>query len=258
MYYDALEEIEDNIPERISPNELYDPKYTVVATFNSITDVNQFCNTYNHNNGYNGLKLGQRIQINDGVYNKVWLISGFDMEHNQTAADGSIYDNGYGICLIPYGSLLDTQWHGSNISIAYMNSDIHILCNNTIINNLKNILENHLVYRNALLCNNTNKYNGAISYTWTKAYVTLPSMKQVNVKTTEDPYDIGESNYILPLYNFERFAVELDNDIGTWFRYSSYYVSSQDKYYTYYMPYQTAMPTQITNTGPVRPVIYIR
>ena len=33
------------------------------------------------------------------------------MEHNQIAADGTTYDNGYGICLIPRGQVTTATWN---------------------------------------------------------------------------------------------------------------------------------------------------
>ena len=38
---DALQEIENNIPVKV-PNDQYDNNHTIVATFNSISDVNNF------------------------------------------------------------------------------------------------------------------------------------------------------------------------------------------------------------------------
>lgn len=87
MRYDTLEEIENNIP--LKNNSEYDPNHTLITTISSVSDANTFCNTYNHNNGYNGLKLGQRIQINDGVYNAAWIIAGFDLEAGNIAEDGT-------------------------------------------------------------------------------------------------------------------------------------------------------------------------
>ena len=49
-------------------NMEYDSNEPTIATFNSLSDVDNFCNTYNHNNNYNGLKLGQRIKIGSNTW----------------------------------------------------------------------------------------------------------------------------------------------------------------------------------------------
>ena len=199
-----MEEIEENIVIQ-NLNNTYDPEYTLIATFNSITDANQFCNTYNHNNMYNNLKLAQRIQINDGTYNLAWIIVGFDCERNQTAADGSTYDNGYGICLMPENNngVFPYAWNENiNSPTPYIQSTMHTSTLPTIANNLKNVLGNHLINRNVLLGSGAspNQDVGTTSYTWTTAYCTLPSIGQLggDFGIYNTFYDDGEANYRLP------------------------------------------------------------
>ena len=36
---------------------LYDYTDSTIYTINSVSDTNNFCSTYNHDNGYKGLKL---------------------------------------------------------------------------------------------------------------------------------------------------------------------------------------------------------
>ena len=102
---DALEEIEGNISTPVPNNTMYDSNHTIVATINSTADADNFCNKYNHANNYNGLKLGQIINIKYNNYTSQFIIAGFDMESNRYASDGTLYDNGYGICLMPYSNL---------------------------------------------------------------------------------------------------------------------------------------------------------
>ena len=45
---DALQDVENNIP--LPNNSEYDPNHTLITTFNSISDTNNFCNNYNHDN----------------------------------------------------------------------------------------------------------------------------------------------------------------------------------------------------------------
>ena len=102
-----MEEIENSIPDDSIgiPNTLYDASEPIISTLSSVSDANIFCNKYNHNNGYNGLKLGQTIVINDGMYDMRWQIAGFDLEYKKYASDGTIRDNGYGICLVAMGGM---------------------------------------------------------------------------------------------------------------------------------------------------------
>ena len=150
MTYDALEEIEENLPDNTTgnPNDRYNE---TVYTISSTTDADNFCNKYNHSNNYSGLALGQMIKINDGTYNAYWHIAGFDMEYNHTASDGTIKDNGYGICLIPVGGLSLILWNNSYTHAAYINSRAHTYYLPIVANNLKKVLGNHLINRNVLL-----------------------------------------------------------------------------------------------------------
>ena len=102
MYYDALEEIEENIPEVPEDPNDREVSNTTVYKISNVSDADNFSNLYNHANGYKGLKLGQFVQIYNNRYRRyvLWLIVGFDCEYNHTASDGTIKSNGYGICLL--------------------------------------------------------------------------------------------------------------------------------------------------------------
>ena len=215
--YDALEEIEENIaniPVYV-PNDRYDVNHTLIATFNSESDVNQFCSTYTHLNGYNGLKLSQRIKINDGTYNKTWYIAGFDYEANNKAADGKVKSNGYGIHLVPESNLTTYSWNPSDrIGVGYIYSDIHNFCNTRVAPVLQSILGSHLINRNVLLSSSINYIDksGASAYKWTTAYCTLMSINQLIGYPPSimcNKYDSGEANYHLPLYNFMNYYYRL-------------------------------------------------
>ena len=207
-----MEEIESGIP--LPNNSEYDPNHTVVATFNSISDVDNFCNTYNHDNGYNGLKIGQRVLLM-GIY---WYISGFDLESSNIASDGTSNNNGYGICLVPedvYGEF--APFHSSNYeNTGYISSTMHTSTLPTVANNLKNVLGDHLINRNVLLSSkagvdNINRY--CTAYTWTTAYCTLMSGCQLTglMKSFCNVYDDGEANYKLPLFNYIDSCVSKKN-----------------------------------------------
>ena len=275
-----MEEIEDNIaniPVYV-PNDRYDVNYSLVATFKSESDVNQFCSTYTHLNGYNGLKLGQRIKINDGTYNKTWYIAGFDYEANNTAADGSVKSNGYGVHLVPESNLTTYNWYiNSRVSIGYINSDIHNFCNTKVAPALQSILGSHLINRNVLLSNSISPTEGygATSYAWTTAYCTLMSVCQItgSFATHSSKYDDGEANYKLPLYNFMNYYYTNDSYNywlrNTWGpygpdqgssagRYCAYRTYTNNNHYSSISKGYYVVNTTINGSVGVRPMIYIR
>ena len=199
-----MQDVENNIP--LPNNSEYDSNHTIVAVLSSTTDTNNFCNTYNHDNKYNGLKLGQRIQINDGTYNINWYIAGFDYEYNQTASNGSSYNNGYGICLVPETLVFSeyvvfNTYHLKNV--GYLGSTIHTSTLSTIASNMKRVLGSHLINRKVLLGNSYSHQNGT-SYTWTTAYCTLMSTYQVLGVTLQNAnkYGVGEASYHLPIFKY--------------------------------------------------------
>lgn len=260
MDYDALQEIENNII-----NNNYDSFNTLIATFNSISDVDQFCNQYCHDNKYNGLKIGQKIQINIsnsyGISSQ-WYIAGFDMEYNNASSDGSIKDNGYGICLVPVGVLgLYYSFHNSNSPIGYANADIQNMSRNLQIDLIKT-LGSHLINRNVLLSNTVDSTTGlSTSYIWTTSYVTLMSGYQLTgeIAKYSNKYDDGEANYKLPLFNYTNFYVATGM-AGYWIRGLAGMSSG------YYCAYMTSISSntldavRINSSGiyGARPMIYIR
>ena len=204
MRNDALQEVEGNIQIKV-PNDKYQYN-NLFTTFNSISDVDNFFNRYNHDNGYNGLALGQKIQINDGVYNRKWIIAGFDMEYNRT--NGVTVNNGYGISLIPdeFYITKSVKWNNSDSATPYINSTIHTSTLTTVSNNLRNVLGDHLVNRNVMLGSNASD-NGTTGYTWTTAYCTLPSLWQFTGTRYgyNSIYDDGEASYKLPVFDYIDF-----------------------------------------------------
>lgn len=131
------------------------------------------------------------------------------MEHNKIAADGTPYDNGYGIFMIPTEPL----YNSSNGMIfndnGYVSTGVHKGLNSTTAEILmkKSILNDHLIKRHVLLSNKTEYVNGNCTntgYAWTSAYCTLMSAGQVTGKfaSNNNKYDDGEANYKLPYFNF--------------------------------------------------------
>ena len=230
-------------------------------TWSSTSDVDTFFNRFNHNNNYSDgdtkLNLGDTITINDGTYNAVWMIAGFDMEHNQTAADGTVYDNGYGICMIASNSVISAKWNDTNtLNGAYKSSTIHTSTLPTIVTKLKNVLGNHIINRNVLLSSGTdttNYYSNA--YTWTTSYATLMSVGQLTGEFARyrNKYDDGEANYKLPLFNY----MDYNTGSGFWSRgicgiYNNYYEA-----WNFYNDFIDFCFVNASTSG-VRPLIYLR
>lgn len=201
-----------------------DRNYTLtnIGTWSSISDVDTFLSRFNRSNGYkdSGTKLsvGNYVTINDGTYNVDWIIAGFDMEHNQYAADGTTFDNGYGICMIPRTRVTDNVWNYSIVLTgAYMSSTMHTTHLPNIVTKLQTILGSHIIQRNVLLSNSIDSNNyRSNAYTWTTAYATLMSIGQMtgNFSANWNKYDDGEANYKLPVFN----SMDYKTGSGFWSR----------------------------------------
>ena len=183
-----------------------------LGTWSSVSDVDTFFSRFNrstiYKDGNTKLRLGNYVTIQDGAYNSIWEIAGFDMEHNQKAADGTVYDNGYGICMIPKTHVTIGKWSTSDTTGGYKSSYIHGTTLSNIVTYLKTILGSHMVNRNVLLSSSVanGSYNSN-AYTWTTAYATLMSIGQMNgtFAAKNNKYDDGEANYKLPLFNSKDF-----------------------------------------------------
>ena len=235
---------------------------TNLGTWSSASDVNTFFSMFNHNTVYKDgdtkLSLGNYVIIQDGTYNSVWEIAGFDMESNQVAADGTIFDNGYGICLIPKTQLATAAvWNTSNtLTGAYMSSTMHTTNLPNIVTKLQTILGSHIVQRNVLLSSSVDSNNHSSAYTWTTSYATLMSIAQMTgtFATNCNKYDDGEANYKLPIFN--------SKDFKTGSTFWSRGVWGRDLYYCYAWSVDSGSINKScvydTNVTGVRPLIYLR
>ena len=232
------------------PNTRYESKD--LGTWSSTSDVDIFMSNYNQANNYTGLSLGNYVTIQDGTYNVQWVIAGFDMEYNQYAADGTTYDNGYGICMIPKTYVTTGQWNTSNTtSGGYRYSHMHTTTLPNIVTNLKNVLGTHVVNRNVLLSSNVSSGSSS-AYTWTTADATLMSIGQMtdSFVSHNNKYDDGEARYKLPLFNYEDFkTVSVIWSRGV--------RSSTDAWVVYSDGSINSRYTSLSNFG-VRPLIYLR
>ena len=207
------------------PNTRYESKS--LGAWSSVSDVDTFLSKYTHENGYYDFTTGTKLSLGNYVTlpgyfeDEDWIIAGFDCEHNQTAADGTVYDNGYGICLIPRTTIEDRVYIWSNNSLVggYLKSTMHTyqLSELLIENGLRDTLGSHIVNRNVLLSSEVGDYWGdtpySINYTWTTADATLMSIGQMTGTFAQhtSKYDDGEANYMLPLFNYENYYVDTYN-----------------------------------------------
>lgn len=191
------------------PNKRYEDKS--LGTWSSISQVDSFLTRFNHENNYSDgdtkLSLGNSIIINEGTYNAEWVIAGFDLENCRVASDGTIYDNGYGICLIPQNYVHgNISWNAtSSTSGGYLNAGIRSSLKTLIVDEIEKVLGSHIVTRNVLLSNGIDSSNGySNGYTWTTDKATLMSIGQLTgtFASHHNRYDDGEANYYLPLLEF--------------------------------------------------------
>ena len=192
-------------------------------TISSVADADAFCERFQRKYGYKDseatLHIGDKVQINDGTYNVDWYVAGFDVEYNKTASDGTVYNNGYGIALVPV-TQLDTPilialrgyantyyYYSQQTSLsgfaAYSSDSIYAYSKLHYTPVLKSVLGNHLVPRTVLVSNavsslnasryNRTRYECTSSYTWVNDFcVTLLSLYQIlGTNQTLNPLGFG-------------------------------------------------------------------
>ena len=238
-------------------NRVYNP-YNL-GTWSSVSDVDTFLSRFNHTSAYKDsntkLRLGNYVTIKDGTYNQIWEIAGFDMEYKQKAADGTTYDNGYGICLVLQTQVTTAKWNVSNtVQGGYKASTMHTSTLPTIVSNLERVLGNHIVNRNVLLSSSVDSNDRSNAYTWTTSKATLISVGQLTgmFKTYQSKYDDGEANYKLPIFNFKEYYTGSEFWLRGIWGHDSYYrvlrVNSNG----------SITPGTVNLTYGVRPLIYLR
>ena len=240
------------------PNTRYESKD--LGTWSTTSDVDTFLSQYNHDSNYSYrgtlLSLGNYVTIQDGTYNTQWVIAGFDKEHNQTAADGTTYDNGYGICLIPKTKVTTGKWNTRTTTTGgYKSSYMHKTTLPNIVTKLKTVLGTHVVNRNVLLSSSISSSGDGESnaYTWTTADATLMSGGQMTgtFASHNNKYDDGEANYKLPLFNYENYGTgSLFWTRGVYNSLCPWYVEASHN--------QVLAKNDATSRYGVRPLIYLR
>ena len=200
-----------NLPiDTSTPNTRYKVQDLGILSTNpdeNTIDLDDFLIRCSNYTGYYGASIGSTITIKDGTYNKKWVIVGFDCEHNKTASDGTPYDNGYGIFMIPTTSFFTYDNGNMSLSNGYMNTGVHKKINNYLQSSFVNndsILKDHLIKRRMLLSNSANVGSNTTGYEWTVCYGALMSAGQITgtFGVNNTVYDDGEANYKLPYFNF--------------------------------------------------------
>lgn len=249
-----IDQVKDKVRANINLNNTY--SNTNLGIWSSISDVDSFFRRFNsdsfYSDGNNTLALGNYVTIQDGTYNVEWVIMAFDKEHNRTAADGTVYDNGYGICMVPRIQVTTDKWNTTESTKGgYVSSYMHNTVLPGIVSNLKTVLGDHLINRNVLL------NSGSSAYTWTTAYATLMSTFQLGGSEatgkceTGSKYTWGEAYYTLSARKYDSSLVITKSN------YHFRDISWSPTIYTMNSlgSYGSGTPDQ--NRG-VRPLIYIR
>lgn len=178
------------------------------------------------------------------------------MESNQLAADGTTYDNGYGICLVPQTQLTTATWNASNtLSGAYKSSTMHTSHLPGIVTKLQNVLGSHIVQRNVLLSSSVDGNYYSNAYTWTTAYATLMSIGQMTGRfaSNRNKYDDGEANYKLPIFNHKEIKT------GSHFWSRCVWGRNVSGYLAWYVYSDGSFNYDVVNyTHGIRPLIYLR
>ena len=160
---------------------------------------------------FTDLYVGDEITIQDGEYNAVWLIAGFDTEYNK----GDTAFTTHHITLIPKTPLYNDQMNSSNVTTGgYKGSAMHTTKLPALATKLKTALGTHLLTHRAILGNAVNTeaaaagastWKGMTSgWEWTDVECVLPTEVQVYGATiwSSSGWDTGEAEQKLPVFNF--------------------------------------------------------
>ena len=192
---------------------------TLIATFNNISDVQSFVESnISATKGFSeNVKVGDKIKINDGTYNKEWIIVGFNTQSSATSQPH--------ISLIPVDSLGNYAMNSSATNYGgYAGSAAFTTCNN-MANNLATILGDYLLTRNELL-GNTGGEQGQSSYLTAKKAVRVNLLNEMQVfgrrtysVASEDGYDTIQ----LPGFRLDKVSKAISTH---WWLRSAYYSSN--------------------------------
>ena len=160
---------------------------------------------------FTDLYVGDEITIQDGTYNAVWLIAGFDTEYNK----GDTAFTTHHITLIPKTALYNDQMNSTDTTAGgYKGSAMHTTKLPALATKLQTALGTHLLTHRAIISNavNTEAAPGGSStwkgiasgWEWTDVKCVLPTEVQVYGGTvfSSSGWDTGEAEQKLPVFNF--------------------------------------------------------
>ena len=160
---------------------------------------------------FTDLYVGDEITIQDGTYNAVWLIAGFDTEYNK----GDTAFTTHHITLIPKTALYNDQMNSTDTTAGgYKGSAMHTTKLPALATKLQTALGTHLLTHRAIISNavNTEAASGGSSIwkgmasgrEWTDVKCVLPTEVQVYGGTvfSSSGWDTGEAEQKLPVFNF--------------------------------------------------------
>ena len=191
-------------------NGIFTEKF--LGTFNTVDEVKKFLSDHKvAEKQYTGLYVGDYLRLNDGVYNKDWVIAGFELYNNKGDTPLTVGN----IVLIPKEPLVNKQMNPTNTTEGgYYNSAMHQTHIPEIVANLEKVLGNTLLTRRCLLSNSMSStlssmagagYTGC-SNGWAWYYCKAVLMSEVEIYGTtifsSSFYDVGEACEKLPIFNF--------------------------------------------------------
>lgn len=172
----------------------------------SDTDVTNFVNSYNPTTNYGDLAVGNIITIQDGTYNKDWIIAGFDMYEIPTVTDSTI-------SLLPLSSLGTYDLANEDpTDFSYSTSKVHNEMLQTVYDNMSKNMPSLLCAMANTTSASTRNYNGSIDDIIFNGFAGSSSMSSqywlylmseiqiLGSRTVSNFYDSGFGQYQFPLF----------------------------------------------------------
>lgn len=187
------------------------------GVFATLAEFDKFLADHNVSEGvFTDLYLGDHFTIQDGTYNKMWEIAGFDVYLNK----GDTAFTAHHLALIPKNNLFTSKMNDTDDTTGgYYNSYMHQTVIPQVNANLANVLGSHLLTRRALLSNTVNKdvdssagagwKGSSTGWAWYDVKAVLMSEVAVYGSTVfgSSGYDVGEDCERLPIYQFKNHVV---------------------------------------------------
>ena len=201
-----IEALKKKIAQLDNPNSRFELKYTGIVLAND-TDVTNFVNSYNPTTNYGDLAVGNVITIQDGTYNKDWIIAGFNMYEIPTVTDSTISL----LPLLPLGTYDLANEDPTNFS--YSTSKVHNEMLQTVYDNMSKNMPSLLAAVANVTSSSTRTtlhgsvddfiFNGLATYSSNSSQYWLYLMSEIQIlgsRTVSNFYDSGFGQYQFPLF----------------------------------------------------------